>query len=38
MPNIHGLSSIRNDSSNNRSNDSDSDDDEKNRYVGGVSS
>ena len=40
MPNIHGLSSIRNDSSNNRrSNDSsDSDDDENNRYVGGVSS
>mmetsp|Transcript_28851 Transcript_28851/g.46778 ORF Transcript_28851/g.46778 Transcript_28851/m.46778 type:complete len:289 (-) Transcript_28851:83-949(-) len=37
MPNIHGLSSIRN--NNNRpSNDSDSDNDENNRYVGGVSS
>ncbi|KAL7427278.1 hypothetical protein ACHAXM_000780 [Skeletonema potamos] len=35
MPNIHGLSSIRNDGNNN--NDSESDD-ENNRYVGGVSS
>ena len=39
MPNIHGLSSIRNSNNNNRpSNDSDSDNDENNRYVGGVSS
>jgi UBX domain-containing protein 1 len=37
MPNIHGLSSIRNDGNNNNNNDSDSDD-ENNRYVGGVSS
>lgn len=42
MPNIHGLSSLRNDNNNPRrpsNNDSDSDNnDENNRYVGGVSS
>ena len=38
MPNIHGLSSLRNDNPRRPPNDSDSDNDENNRYVGGVSS
>lgn len=37
MPNIHGLSSIRNDGGRSSNDNSDSDD-ENNRYVGGVSS
>eukprot|EP00984_Skeletonema_dohrnii_P014916 scaffold6374_cov100-Skeletonema_dohrnii-CCMP3373.AAC.1 len=38
MPNIHGLSSIRNNDRPTNNSDSDSDNDENNRYVGGVSS